>query len=329
MSSTSRLKTLSDKSPQKSSPVSLPERGNAPTTKKLVKARRIQDLTDTKSLLRETLLEKFCNYRWIITSGMTKRSLYELTRKDTHPDTPYKLLSDIGCFAEMAHCIFNARLIWSHIDSLLQPNFPLYYYQGLRGSRLENIIYGKKADIRALVVHRPAEKQIVIAFSGTTTLGQAVHDLISIRSKYTPLRGGESNGEKVHYGFWLLYIGIRARIVDALKKTISKLKHCNIKEVIVTGHSLGGALSSYFILDVIDIFPDLIAMQSSLNKLTLIVYGSPRPGNSALANRYKNSVADFKRSPKNLSYADYSVRMNNDGKLGTGLHIYLEDKAIN
>ena len=89
----------------------------------------------------------------------------------------------------------------------------------------------------------------------------------------TPHKGGV-----VHSGFHACAGSVKDRVLRSVDHRDS---------VIVTGHSLGGAVSTLLALDIAEEFPD--------KKVRLVTFGSPRVGSPGFAKRFASAVPDSDR----------------------------------
>ena len=106
-----------------------------------------------------------------------------------------------------------------------------------------------------------------VAVRGTSSMRDAFMDLDFWG---TPFRGGF-----VHSGFQRCTQAVRDRVCDAVKHS---------GEVVLTGHSLGGAVSTLLALDVAETFPD--------KKVRHVTFGSPRVGSPVFADHF-DAVVPF------------------------------------
>ena len=84
---------------------------------------------------------------------------------------------------------------------------------------------------------------------------------------------GAPNGTRVHSGFFDAYKTVRSQVHAALASVQAKNK--NNATVVVTGHSLGGALSVLCALDLAVDMPQLVP-----NGISVVNFGCPRVGYS-------------------------------------------------
>jgi triacylglycerol lipase len=114
---------------------------------------------------------------------------------------------------------------------------------------------------------------IVIAFRGTTSTADTISDLIAIQIPYPWV----PNGGKTHCGFTEIYATARQQILTALSKC------SNNKKLLITGHSLGGALAVLCALD--------LAYNTKFKTPSVYTYGAPRVGDPTFAAAYNRKIA--------------------------------------
>lgn len=91
-----------------------------------------------------------------------------------------------------------------------------------------------ESNIFGLVAWNQAEKTALVAFRGTKTLWEWIEDLDALTWPYQP----DPEAGPVHMGFQLVYEHIRKCVASLLSSGCP-----GVKRVIVTGHSLGGAVA--------------------------------------------------------------------------------------
>ncbi|KNC80806.1 hypothetical protein SARC_06843 [Sphaeroforma arctica JP610] len=139
-------------------------------------------------------------------------------------------------------------------------------------------------DSHVLVARR--DRFLVVAFRGTSSkvnwesnlkfnqmpLPVGINPTTTMSSYFVP---------KVHRGFWLAYAGLRERLLDLLRNYLTDPINCyevntgsgrmqSDLELLVTGHSLGGALATFAAYEL------SLHLQMSVQ---LYTFGSPRTGN--------------------------------------------------
>eukprot|EP00698_Gefionella_okellyi_P006550 TRINITY_DN15881_c0_g1_i1.p1 TRINITY_DN15881_c0_g1~~TRINITY_DN15881_c0_g1_i1.p1 ORF type:complete len:301 (+),score=55.55 TRINITY_DN15881_c0_g1_i1:124-903(+) len=116
---------------------------------------------------------------------------------------------------------------------------------------------------------------LVIAFRGTMPedILDWCDDLDAIHTSYPAVSGGI-----VAEGFWDSY----QTLLPGISSSVSSLLQ-QYSNVLITGHSLGGALAALMGLDY-------FAANNQASGVTLITFGQPRVGNNAVATFMSNTI---------------------------------------
>ncbi|KAJ7955052.1 Lipase [Quillaja saponaria] len=121
---------------------------------------------------------------------------------------------------------------------------------------------------------------IVIAFRGTQehSIQNWIEDLFW---KQLDLNYPDMPDAMVHHGFYYAYHNttIRPAILTAVKRAE---KFYGTMNIMVTGHSMGGAMAAFCGLD--------LAVNHRAQNVQVMTFGQPRIGNAAFASRYKKLV---------------------------------------
>ncbi|KAM1104466.1 hypothetical protein ACFX2I_012793 [Malus domestica] len=151
-------------------------------------------------------------------------------------------------------------------------------------------------DTQVAIWRDSARKRLVIAFRGTeqSRWKDLRTDLMVAPTGLNPERiGGDFKQEvQVHSGFLRAYDSVRIRIVSLMKLAIGYFD--DIAEpldkwhVYITGHSLGGALSTLLALEL----SSSQLAKRGLISVTMYNFGSPRVGNKVFAEIYNKKVKD-------------------------------------
>lgn len=153
---------------------------------------------------------------------------------------------------------------------------------------------GTVANLPAAIFFRRDSHQLIVSISGTVSIQQFWLD-IQVNKILLPMGHGS-----VHKGFWELYGGVK----DALMKGIQEgIDEHHPTELVLTGHSMGGSLAYLLCMDL---------LQSLLSDMAIsvIVFGAPRVGDTALVDYFHSLVDSFRQ--KN-PFIEYSVKGYNDG----------------
>ena len=140
----------------------------------------------------------------------------------------------------------------------------------------------------------------MVGFAGSANLWHALYDLNAIKRRH-PLGFGN-----VHSGFYAMYEGCKSQVFDCIKKGLAT--H-DVEHLAVVGHSMGGALSYLFAMDIL--------AESSLlpsgTTVTVATFGCPRIGDAALSEFWQQLVAKYQAANGETSVKDYGVKGLNDG----------------
>lgn len=247
------------------------------------------------------------NFRWI-SSLLATKSNFILTSAHRVDDENHSLISDIGEYAELAHGHVSPSFVFKNLQELCRPDFPLEGYDTLKndGAHLVKEFTGSVAKVQGYAAFRPRVHQLVVAFSGTSSFAQTLKDLQSWRTPY-PLDRRDST---VHCGFWKMYQGVRSHALDALRVGFQEYG-CAIQQVVLTGHSMGGAMCYFLALDLMTEIKAVDVLRGIA--LNITIFGSPRVGNKGLANYWQTSIDRYRSRFGEEKFREYSVKGYNDG----------------
>ncbi|KPA73825.1 lipase precursor-like protein [Leptomonas pyrrhocoris] len=128
--------------------------------------------------------------------------------------------------------------------------------------------------------------QIVVAYRGSDDLANWLLDLLAVPVQYKPDDCG--SGCKVHAGFMLSYLSLSTDTSDAVLTLLGTYPNYGI---VVTGHSLGGAMATLAAADLQDLL-NHGNFTPAPQPVTLYTYGSPRVGNAAFAQWVTDLLSD-------------------------------------
>lgn len=123
-----------------------------------------------------------------------------------------------------------------------------------------------------MVVRDDRRKEIVVAFRGTSELMDAITDLLFVLVPLQPpglVRMGQA---RVHAGFLSAYNAVAP---DVLRIVKTQLETHPSYQIIVTGHSLGGAIAPLGAISIRSVHPHI--------PIKLFTFGQPRVGNPSFA----------------------------------------------
>lgn len=141
----------------------------------------------------------------------------------------------------------------------------MVYKQTIRGDSNEasRLVFKVMGQITANVYEKNG--QLIIAFKGTSTLGDFITDVNAFKSTSANTIIPNAKGN-VHSGFLAAYGSIRKELKQIIDANPDK-------KVLFTGHSLGGALAT-------------LAGAEFTNNARVITYGAPQVGDDAFVDAY-------------------------------------------
>ncbi|TGZ80290.1 alpha/beta-hydrolase [Ascodesmis nigricans] len=162
---------------------------------------------------------------------------------------------------------------------------------------IRSILY----DTDGFIVKDDAKKEIVVAFRGTSGLADIRIDLRNDLVRWTSPGSEGCSSCTVHEGFQQQWNAVASDVISTVRTLISQNPTYGI---LVTGHSLGGALSTLATASLAATFPS--------TPLRGIGFASPRVGNPAFAafannlynDRYKRVTHTADNVPQDLTQAE-------------------------
>ncbi len=133
------------------------------------------------------------------------------------------------------------------------------------------------------------EGGILVVFRGTSTLEEWLQDVDAKQVKFTKYVHHAGNTEE---GFTNLYTTLRMSPSTHSKRLVDYLVDFGNPNITITGHSLGGALTSL-------LASELSVKWSQYNKTTLnlkaVTFASPCPGDKEFAEEYNSRILNTDR----------------------------------
>lgn len=163
--------------------------------------------------------------------------------------------------------------------------------EGAAGFRLRHVWREAQRDLVVLVLERA--DVVLVAFRGTVSVANWYTNVRISQEPHVPLEDPPwlrplwrspawgAKRPRVHSGFWMAYESVRSELLDDVRRCLTEVPN---RRVMVTGHSLGGALATLCAFDC--------RVQLGLSELdvTVITFGSPRVGNRAFTRRFLAAV---------------------------------------
>ncbi|PSN09956.1 lipase [filamentous cyanobacterium CCP5] len=136
-------------------------------------------------------------------------------------------------------------------------------------------------DTQAALVLDPAKGDLYVVFRGSNQTLDWINNF-QFRQQIYPYGDGTSD-VKFHLGFMAAYFAVRSAVLAASEAV-------EVRRIIATGHSLGGALATIAALDIQ--YNITSRKQAGIAAYT---YGAPRVGNQAMVESYNRRVPDSHR----------------------------------
>ncbi|PSC69206.1 alpha beta-hydrolase [Micractinium conductrix] len=125
---------------------------------------------------------------------------------------------------------------------------------------------------------------LALGYRGTASRTNAVTDLKFLRTPHQPRAFHAGHLALVHSGFWRAYTanGNRDTLRGEVQDIVGGFSGASQPRILVTGHSLGGALAMLAAYDIAEAFPEA--------EVTVVTFGAPRVGNRAFAALHRARV---------------------------------------
>ncbi|GAB4815923.1 hypothetical protein N2152v2_002969 [Parachlorella kessleri] len=239
---------------------------------------------DEKQLLLHTWLQDFA---WLESDLPAK-----LRRRPVPPSEP------MFCFESALKLLYWCHYVYlkpGAAEGALPTALGLYKLQS------HDVFWARRHDTKCCIAWR--EGLILVAFRGTQSLANVKADIKAWRAVHPPKRGSYWLGTRpmVHRGFLECYTaeGLDAQVLEKVESILMNAEQDGSKQgagaelhwrVVVTGHSLGGALAT---LAALELQHHLTTLHDCPPvKVSLYTFGAPRPGNRAFARDFAHRVPD-------------------------------------
>jgi predicted lipase len=175
------------------------------------------------------------------------------------------------------------------------------------GLELVSWIENKKSDTQGFVATR--DKAIYVVWRGSESKKDFQNDASIDKVPFI------NDGEKVHIGFKYCWESVVGDTYDAIDTAIENLQG-ETTDIVVCGHSLGGAVATLYAYSIKKHFPHYNVSATTI--------GSPRVGNKVFKENYDNSGIDTLRIVHNndlvthtpyirFYHVNYQVRLDTNG----------------
>ncbi|KAL3142108.1 hypothetical protein ABBQ32_004726 [Trebouxia sp. C0010 RCD-2024] len=242
-----------------------------------------------KPALMQVWLQEFC---WSHSSKRAKLA----ARNQSAPNNTDLTAAPMFCFEDAMKLLYWTSLVYDYSEAE-RTILTLDKAKELYGLESHELLWEKKHDTKCLMAFGP--DAILLAFRGTASLKNATADLQAWQAVHPPLRGRYWTGQRprVHAGFLKSWLAgkLKQKVVSSVLKALQDQKKTNsIKRVLVTGHSLGGALANLCAFDIAWGIKEAGATCDNGGKVEVSCYtfGAPRAGNFAFKSEYNALVPD-------------------------------------
>jgi predicted lipase len=141
------------------------------------------------------------------------------------------------------------------------------------------IIYNRYYDVNGFIGVSKKEKTIFVVFRGSETITNWLDDFETLMTSYPLCPQCE-----VHQGFYYSSQSVKTDVITWTQEL--QIKYPSF-DVIVTGHSLGGALATLTAMNLVT---------AQVNNVKHFSFGSPRVGNAAAAAYISNNLPTITRT---------------------------------
>lgn len=173
-------------------------------------------------------------------------------------------------------------------------------------------IYNEETDTTVYIIYEKAKNIIYISWRGTESFKDWITD-----SEINKVSAFNVNKMKVHSGFYNCYMSVRVRVLSALVRHYNTY---NKPEIVVTGHSLGGALATLNIYDIIK--------SSHVSNVSVYTFGSPRVGNSVFRDEYNKTVSTTYRFVHDMDIVPRVPKVGFNHVSGMGIYVNSDGKIF-
>jgi len=210
--------------------------------------------------------------RTVTTQGSGCPSLTQTQKCNMEPcswdqDAAIRLLQ----FAYASYCDASELQAWSCVHCLEE------------GFSVTAVMSDTSYNTFGFVGYSTAKNEIIVSFRGTqeASLTNWVEDLKFFKS-WQPFDG--VSGAYVASGFNGAYTSLKSQAQAAVKAALDQYPGASVA---VTGHSLGGALATLCVVDLL--------ASDIISNPTQYTFGSPRVGDAAFANAYDGMIPEGRR----------------------------------
>ncbi|KAJ0408601.1 hypothetical protein P43SY_008948 [Pythium insidiosum] len=143
-----------------------------------------------------------------------------------------------------------------------------------------HVVQDAKDNFQGIVGYSKDLSAVIVAFRGSMDVMNWIDNLTFVKKKAYP----KFPHVRVHEGFFWVYMSVASQVVPAVRKLLKT--HPNAP-VIVTGHSLGGAVTALCAFD--------LALLHHIPVNAVYTFGEPRVGNDAFSAELHHAIPSIFR----------------------------------
>ena len=132
-------------------------------------------------------------------------------------------------------------------------------------------------DTQVAILHKPETQELYVVFRGSDKSIDWINNF-QFRQQIYPYGDESTTDVRFHRGFMNAYFSVRDRLQ-------AEIRQYPDHSITLTGHSLGGAVATIAALDL-----QYNITQHTGQAIRLYTFGSPRVGNAALVNSFRQRV---------------------------------------
>jgi len=156
------------------------------------------------------------------------------------------------------------------------------------------VIKNEEEDTQGFISVDSGRQEIIVTFRGTYSLSNVALDF-----SYEWIESPYADGTRIHKGFYVATMSLYPEVLELLSAVSAQLPNYN---VVLTGHSLGGSMSTITFYLLSHDLPNL--------NYVLITFGEPRPGDRAFADYINQQNISTARVVNELDMVPHGIAVS-------------------
>ena len=194
---------------------------------------------------------------------------------------------EMFCVETAVKALYYSFLVYD-IEEVEDSSWSIDFAQESCNMESHKLVWHKVSDAKCIISWNKSTKNIILAFRGTASTKNVVIDMKFWRSAHPPKRGNYflTTCPLVHTGFLQFWhiSGLKIETLKILKDVICDASKDQKWNILVCGHSLGGAAAKLASFDI------QTELESKIGSLSCYTFGCPRVGNHAFRRSYRKKV---------------------------------------